>query len=57
MAHEYTTIFKNISVMFYQRKYYDESLFESIKEEKEFEKNLFGKTSKSEGEIIMIDNF
>jgi coatomer subunit zeta len=37
-------------------KYYDESLFESIKEEKEFEKNLFGKTSKSEGEIIMIDN-
>jgi hypothetical protein len=36
-------------------KYY-ENLFETIKEEKEFEKNLFAKTSKTEGEIIMIDN-
>ena len=36
-------------------KYYD-TIFDTIKEEKDFEKNLFTKTSKSEGEIIMIDN-
>ena len=36
-------------------KYFD-TLFASIKEEKDFEKNLFTKTSKSDGEIIMIEN-
>ena len=37
-------------------KYFD-TLFETIKEEKEFEKNLFAKTHKAaDGEIIMIDN-
>ena len=35
--------------------YYDSELFASIKEEKAFEKNLFSKTSKASGEIIMLD--
>jgi hypothetical protein len=36
-------------------KYYDDQ-FATIKEQKEFEKSLFGKTSKANGEIIMLDN-
>jgi coatomer subunit zeta len=36
-------------------KYYDEQ-FLTIKEQKEFEKNLFAKTNKQNGEIIMLEN-
>jgi hypothetical protein len=36
-------------------KYYDDQ-FSSIKEQREFEKTLFAKTSKANGEIIMLDN-
>jgi hypothetical protein len=36
-------------------KYYD-NLFQSIKEQKDFEKSLFTKTEKANAEIIMIDN-
>lgn len=36
-------------------KYYDEQ-FATVKEQKEFEKGLFAKTSKANGEIIMLDN-
>ena len=35
-------------------KYYDET-FPTVKEQKEFEKNLFEKTSKQNAEIIMLD--
>ena len=35
--------------------YYDQETFPTIKEEKAFEKNLFQKTHKSNGEIIMLD--
>lgn len=35
-------------------KYYDET-FPSVKEQKSFERNLFNKTSKGSGEIILID--
>lgn len=36
-------------------KYFDNQ-FSTIKEQKEFEKTLFGKTHKANGEIIMLDN-
>lgn len=36
-------------------KYYDDQ-FSTIKEQKEFEKNLFSKTAKQNGEIIMLEN-
>jgi hypothetical protein len=36
-------------------KYYDDQ-FPSIKEQKDFEKSLFTKTHKANGEIIMLDN-
>ena len=36
-------------------KYYDDQ-FPSIKEQREFEKTLFSKTSKTSSEIIMLDN-
>jgi hypothetical protein len=36
-------------------KYYDDQ-FASIKEQREFEKTLFAKTNKANGEIIMLDN-
>ena len=36
-------------------KYFDDQ-FPNVKEQKEFEKTLFAKTSKANGEIIMIDN-
>jgi len=36
-------------------KYYDDQ-FSTIKEQKEFEKNLFAKTNKQNGEIIMLEN-
>ena len=35
-------------------KYYDET-FPTVKEQKEFEKNLFQKTSKQNAEIIMLE--
>ncbi len=37
-------------------KYFDQSQFASIKEQRDFEKTLFTKTSKANGEIVMIDN-
>ncbi len=36
-------------------KYYDDQ-FSSVKDQREFEKALFAKTSKANGEIIMLDN-
>jgi hypothetical protein len=36
-------------------KYFDDQ-FPSVKEQKEFEKTLFAKTNKANGEIIMLDN-
>lgn len=36
-------------------KYFDDQ-FPSVKEQKEFEKSLFAKTNKANGEIIMLDN-
>ena len=36
-------------------KYFD-SQFETIKDQKEFEKSLYAKTSKANGEIIMLEN-
>ncbi len=35
--------------------YYDPEAFPSIKEEKAFERSLFNKTHKANGEIIMLD--
>ncbi|TKR93891.1 hypothetical protein L596_008264 [Steinernema carpocapsae] len=36
-------------------KYYDQETFGTQKEQKEFEKSLFQKTSKANGEIILLD--
>lgn len=36
-------------------KYYDETLFETTKEQRAFEKKLFGKTHRANTEIIMFD--
>uniref|UniRef100_A0A1I7ZJT4 Coatomer subunit zeta n=1 Tax=Steinernema glaseri TaxID=37863 RepID=A0A1I7ZJT4_9BILA len=36
-------------------KYYDQETFGTQKEQKEFEKNLFQKTNKANGEIILLD--
>lgn len=37
-------------------KYYDTTQLSTVKEQKEFEKNLFKSTHKANGEIIMLDN-
>lgn len=37
-------------------QYYDDT-FQTAKEQKVFEKNLFGKTHRENGEIIMLDGF
>ena len=37
-------------------KYYDDQLFAGVKEQRVFEKTLFTKTHKANGEIIMLDN-
>lgn len=37
-------------------KYYDENIYSTAKEQKAFEKSLFKKTFKTNGEIIMMDN-
>ncbi|XP_058810088.1 coatomer subunit zeta-1 isoform X2 [Phymastichus coffea] len=36
-------------------KYYDKNIFPTSKEQKAFEKNLFGKTHRSNAEIMMLD--
>lgn len=36
-------------------KYFDETVFPGVKEQKAFEKNLFTKTHKANSEIIMLD--
>lgn len=36
-------------------KYYDKSVFPTVKEQKAFEKNLFNKTQRAAAEIIMLD--
>lgn len=36
-------------------KYYDDSIFPTIKEQKAFEKNLFNRTHRANAEIIMLD--
>ncbi|CAG9761842.1 unnamed protein product [Ceutorhynchus assimilis] len=36
-------------------KYYDKNVFPTAKEQKAFEKNLFNKTHRADGEIIMLD--
>jgi len=36
-------------------KYYDDSIYPSLKEQREFEKKLFEKTHKSNSEILMYD--
>lgn len=36
-------------------KYYDSNVLSSLKEQKAFEKNLFNKTHRANGEIIMLD--
>ncbi|XP_053646197.1 coatomer subunit zeta-1 isoform X2 [Cherax quadricarinatus] len=36
-------------------KYYDPSVFPTVKEEKKFEKNLFQKTHRANAEVIMLD--
>lgn len=36
-------------------KYYDKNIFQSAKEQKAFEKNLFNKTHRANAEIIMLD--
>merc|ERR1711963_648894 len=36
-------------------KYYDDSIYPSLKEQREFEKNLFAKTHKANSEILMYD--
>ena len=37
--------------------YYDKNAFPSVKEQTAFEKSLFQKTSKANGEILMLDGF
>lgn len=36
-------------------KYYDKNVFPTVKEQKAYEKNLFSKTHRANGEIIMLD--
>jgi len=36
-------------------KYYDDTIYPSLKEQREFEKNLFAKTHKANSEILMYD--
>jgi len=36
-------------------KYYDDAIYPSLKEQREFEKNLFNKTQKANSEILMYD--
>merc|ERR1712142_1416613 len=36
-------------------KYYDDKIYPTLKEQREFEKNLFNKTHKSNSEILMYD--
>jgi hypothetical protein len=36
-------------------KYYDSSMFPSVKEQKTFEKNLFSKTHRANSEVILLD--
>ena len=36
-------------------KYYDSSIFPTVKEQKTFEKNLFTKTHRANSEVILLD--
>lgn len=36
-------------------KYFDNNIFPTVKEQKAFEKNLFGKTHRANSEVIMLD--
>lgn len=36
-------------------KYYDKNVFPTVKEQKQYEKNLFNKTHRANAEIIMLD--
>jgi coatomer subunit zeta len=36
-------------------KYYDKNIFPTVKEQKQYEKNLFNKTHRANAEIIMLD--
>lgn len=36
-------------------KYYDKNIFPTVKEQKQYEKNLFSKTHRANAEIIMLD--
>lgn len=36
-------------------KYYDKNIFPTVKEQKQYEKNLFNKTHRANSEIIMLD--